>query len=88
MQIECQYSVTLRLLQHNNIQSITSEHIRMSTYRFLLPAVLPTFHFQVKGAAVKLVLVGDLTSVVPCVVLLGFDDVHLKGVDLSEWHMC
>lgn len=48
----------------------------------------PTFHFQVKGAAVKLVLVGDLASVVPRVVFFGFDDVHFKGVDLSEWHTC
>lgn len=44
-----------------------------------------TFHFQVKGAAVKLVLVGDFASVVPGVVFFGFDDVHLKCVDLPEW---
>lgn len=39
-QIECQYSVTLRLLQHNNIPSITSGHIRMSTFSFLSPNLL------------------------------------------------
>lgn len=65
------------------IRTYKEEHIQ-----FLCPAMSPTFHFQVKGAAVKLVLVGDLASVVPRVVFLGFDDVHFKGVDLSEWHTC
>ena len=44
----------------------------------------PTFHFQVKGTAVELVLVADFTPVVAPVVLLGLDDVHLKGVNLEE----
>lgn len=47
-------------------------------------ALEPTFHFQVKGAAVELVLVADLTPVIARVVLLGLDDLHLKCVDLSE----
>lgn len=43
---------------------------------------LQTFHFQVKGAAVKFVLVGHFTSVVACIICFGLNDVHLKCVDL------
>jgi len=42
-----------------------------------------TFDLQVKRAAIKFVFVGDLTSVIPCIVLLRLNDVHLKGVDLQ-----
>lgn len=41
-----------------------------------------TFNFQVKGTAVKLVLVVDFTSVVSSIVIFGLDDVHFKSVDL------
>lgn len=60
----------------------------MSTYIFSVLACCQTFYFQVKGAAVELVLIGDLASVVACVVFLGFDDVHFKGVDLLGRHTC
>lgn len=42
-----------------------------------------TFHFQVKRAAVKFVLVGDLTPVVSSIVVFGLDDMHLKCVNLQ-----
>lgn len=44
--------------------------------------VQQTFHFQVKGTAVKFVLVGDLTPVVSSIVVFGLDDMHLKCVNL------
>lgn len=43
-----------------------------------------TFNFQVKGTAVKLVLVADFTPVVSSIVVFGLDDVHFKRVDLPE----
>lgn len=55
-----------------------------SIFYILMYGLYPTFNFQVKGTAVKLVLVGDLTPVVASVVLFGLDDVHLKSVNLSE----
>ena len=42
-----------------------------------------TFNFQLKGTAVKLVLVGDFAPVASCIVVFGLDDVHLKCVNLS-----
>lgn len=42
-----------------------------------------TFNFQVEGTAVKLVFVGDLTPVIPCIVIFGFDDMHLKSMYLQ-----
>lgn len=45
--------------------------------------LLQTFNFQVKGAAVKLVLVGDLAPVVSSVAVFGLYDVHFKRVDLT-----
>lgn len=72
--------------QQNTVHHLRADYDEHTL--FLRPAMSPTFHFQVKGAAVELVLVGHLASVVPRVVFFGFDDVHFKGVDLSEWHMC
>lgn len=46
-----------------------------------------TFNFQVKGTAVKLVLVGDFAPVVSTIVLFGLNDVHLKCVYLSHGHI-
>lgn len=42
-----------------------------------------TFNFQVKRAAVKLVLVGDLAPVIPSVAVFRLYNVHFKCVDLT-----
>ncbi len=43
-----------------------------------------TFNLQVKRAAIKFVFVADLTSVIPCIVILRLYNVHLKGVNLQQ----
>jgi hypothetical protein len=40
--------------------------------------------FKIKRTAVKFILVGDLTPIIPCVVLFGFDDLHLECVYLQQ----
>ena len=42
-----------------------------------------TMYFKIEGTAVKLILIGDLASVVSCIVLFGLDDLHLKRVHLQ-----
>lgn len=41
-------------------------------------------YFKIECAAVKLILIGDLTPVVSCIVLFGLDDLHLKCVHLQQ----
>ena len=45
-----------------------------------------TMYFKIEGTAVKLILIGDLASVVSCIVLFGLDDLHLKRVHL-QWNV-
>lgn len=42
-----------------------------------------TSDFKVKRATVKLVLIGNLTAIVPCIILLSLNDMHLKCVNLK-----
>lgn len=55
---------------------------RLNIYLKKISSTEQTFDLQVKRAAIKFVFVGDLTSVISCIILLCLDDVHLKRVNL------
>lgn len=47
-----------------------------------------TSDLKVKGAAIEFVLVRYFTAIVPCIVFLSFDDMHLKCMNLKSKHSC